>query len=762
MLGYFFFATGTNIFSQITDSFLKQEIAKTEDSLQVQISPSAIYDTLNNGERSEYHINLINKENRTLNYQITGDFIYCEKNTNRAVKIDSTNEIIACGDLGFGKDVNNITVEAWYKPFNYKRECGIWEFLCPDSGFMFTLGIWNTTYSAKNRGCYHYYTLDESENWRHVAITWNGKEQRLYENGEEIELSYTDFKPKQTGPNLDLYHKPFFIGTKDNNRHRAFGMIDEVRVWNKVKTKQEIRHEMNHELSGLEDNLMGYWNFNETAGDTAFDISGNQHHGIFRNQVERVSSTSPVAPFNWLEINPSSGEIPINASKEIKLEINTKYLKGGDYSSSLFVREDVSNEMIAIIPVKLHVVEAPHIFIPADTINFNDVFTRNAYQKSVVVRNSGYEPLSIHKISSNNRNIKVDSSHFVLDECQEQVLNVSYKASIFDQKYYSLIIYSNDPVFPKKEIIVTRDQIMVPKTRLFRWTIAMVILFMLIIVGLAYYRYRLKNKLNKELEEKVKEAVETQQEQQRIIIHQSGIAILGELAAGISDEINQPMQKILHATEMQALELDQKKPDWKQIEKMIQEQYAEISKIKEIVDHIRIFSSQQKTNIIEEFSVGDCIHDAILLLKQQLINNQIHIQLNLAENLPLIEGNPHKLEQTLINILNNSRDALETKATENGGGLSKKIEIKTTQLNGSIRILIEDNGIGIPDKDLALVFEPFFTTKNTDKRIGLGLAIAREVITEMNGTIDVHSTWQIGTKVYINVPVGPETLHIKA
>jgi len=195
---------------------------------------------------------------------------------------------------------------------------------------------------------------------------------------------------------------------------------------------------------------------------------------------------------------------------------------------------------------------------------------------------------------------------------------------------------------------------------------------------------------------------------------------------------------------------------------MIEEQYSEIGKIREIVDHIRIFSSQQKMNIFEEFPIDDCIHNSILIIKQQYENNQIYLHLELVDNLPQISGNPHKLEQVLINILNNSRDAVNLKAEKIRNNYRKEILIKAVQLDGVVTIIVEDNGYGIDKKDIPHIFEPFFTTKKSDKKIGLGLAVALEIVKEMNGTIDVQSDLKSGTKVYINVPVGPGTLYNKA
>ncbi|MCD4734938.1 MAG: hypothetical protein K8R53_02745 [Bacteroidales bacterium] len=593
--------------------------------------------------------------------------------------------------------------------------------------------------------------------WRHITITWNGKEQKLYENGKHVKILSISPKYKQTGPNLDLSHKPFYIGTKDNNKHRTYGIIDEVRVWNKVRSESEIVHNLNRELSALEPGLVGYWSFNSRRGDTAYDGSGNNHHGRLYHGVQRVGSTAPLSPFYWLEVTPGSCKLNPGTSQEIVFKINTADLKGGDYHTNLFITQNGIKNPVDTVLVSIHVIDAPHISVSKDTIKFQDVFLGEIYSQAITITNNGYKKSAVNKIDISNDDFEIDTSSFILEECKNQTINITYKPSLFSRTASKLVIYSDDPVFPGKEIILTRDRIMVPKDKLIRWIQISALILMLVFLGMIYYRYRLKNKLNRNLKIKVEQAVEKQQKQQKIIIHQSGIASLGELAAGISEEINQPLQNILHAAEVQDMELNEESPDVTQLEKLLQEQYANIGKTREIVDHIRIFSSQQKMNITEEFSVNDCIDNTILILKQQYKNNQIFLKFELDEGLPIISGNPHKLEQALINILNNSRDAVNLKAEKAGPEYHKRIIIKTILLNGGITVQVEDNGVGIPEKNMAFIFEPFFTTKGSDKRIGLGLAIAQEIVNELNGTIDVQSDLQYGTKISINVPVKSRT-----
>jgi len=120
--GIMAYVTG-NTFQEGKNTFQNRKIYHNTSSQKITISAISLSDTLFTGAFSVHHINLTNKTSRIVSCFFSGDFIKPKKIQNYAVQYDSTTEYINCGDLGFGKNVQAITVEMWYKPFDFTNEC---------------------------------------------------------------------------------------------------------------------------------------------------------------------------------------------------------------------------------------------------------------------------------------------------------------------------------------------------------------------------------------------------------------------------------------------------------------------------------------------------------------------------------------------------------------------------------------------------------------------------------------------------------------
>ena len=272
------------------------------------------------------------------------------------------------------------------------------------------------------------------------------------------------------------------------------------------------------------------------------------------------------------------------------------------------------------------------------------------------------------------------------------------------------------------------------------------------IVGFfSYHRYLSKKKANIVLENKIKEALNKQEEQQQIIFHQASLSSLGELAAGMAHEINQPLQNLKLCTESIQLEFSNMGVVNEQIEIAIKEIYHDIDRLKRLINHVRIFSSQQKSHVNELFHVNPVIMDALSLVSKQVMKKGIQIELDLKKNLGQLKGNPYKFEQVVINLLSNAKDAILEKQ-EKTGDFSKKIKVETHRKNKSILLRVIDNGIGIQKDENMSVFKPFYTTKKLGYGTGLGLSIVNGIVKEMSGTISLVSEYQKGTKIEVKIP----------
>lgn len=375
----------------------------------------------------------------------------------------------------------------------------------------------------------------------------------------------------------------------------------------------------------------------------------------------------------------------------------------------------------------------------ADMISARDVLRENYLQLSQV-----YERLGDYGQAYHYRVIFSDLAEaLVLEENANQFIN-------------TLVIHDLEQKNVENQVLKTNNEnykLRLERVSLIRWRIIfiLIIFIVLILTFFAYYRYYVKREENKNLEERIDAELKKQESQHQIIVHQASLTSLGEMAAGIAHEINQPMQNISLSAESIKLELSEETTDVAYINQSLIEIFEDIDRVKEIVDHIRIFSSGQKDLVVEEFDVSDCVRSAVSMIGKQYANHHIDLNLELSFNLPSILGNPHKLEQVIFNLLSNARDAVEERK-EKDPLLKKKIEVVTFKQGRRVIMEIIDNGIGITAEKLTDIFLPFVTSKQLGKGTGLGLSISHRLIKEMGGRIEVESKENEGTVMRVILP----------
>lgn len=269
-------------------------------------------------------------------------------------------------------------------------------------------------------------------------------------------------------------------------------------------------------------------------------------------------------------------------------------------------------------------------------------------------------------------------------------------------------------------------------------------------------RQRIDN-MNKELRKEIIVALKKHDRQQSQLIQKSKLESIGELAAGIAHEINQPLgiMSISFENLQTRLNAGTATPDY--VDRKFSNINKNIERIQNIIDHIRIFSRDQEVPTLDKINVNKVVNSALSMLKAQYTNRNIQITADLEKDPGFSVGNKFKLEQALLNVLSNSRYALEDKAAlMSEEEFTKKIEIKTWNESDKVGISIQDNGKGIRKKDQTKVFNPFYTTKPEGLGTGLGLSIALGIIKEMNGEIRLQSKWNHFTNVEIILPRFPE------
>jgi two-component system NtrC family sensor kinase len=217
------------------------------------------------------------------------------------------------------------------------------------------------------------------------------------------------------------------------------------------------------------------------------------------------------------------------------------------------------------------------------------------------------------------------------------------------------------------------------------------------------------------------------------------LTALGEMAAGVAHEINNPLGGILLYSNLVLEDIPEDSPARENMQKII----YQTNRCKEIVQSLLDFA-RTPTGDMLPLQINQAITTSLKLVRDQSMFHGIEIETHLAENLPEVIGDRSRLEEVFLNLFINAADAMK------GSG---KLSIVTgLSTNNAIRIFISDTGKGIDEEHLSHIFEPFFTTKEPGKGTGLGLSIVYGIIRKHNGTIDAESEPGSGTTFIISLP----------
>lgn len=261
------------------------------------------------------------------------------------------------------------------------------------------------------------------------------------------------------------------------------------------------------------------------------------------------------------------------------------------------------------------------------------------------------------------------------------------------------------------------------------------------------------SELNKELEKRMIQEIKKQEKQQQLLAQKSKLESLGNLAAGIAHEINQPLGGISMGIDNIMLRIQDHTCNEEYLNSKLNNLLYNIERIKKIIDHIRNFSRAQKPINYEQVNVNDVVSNALFMVSAQYENHGVSLTKSLDEQIGLITADKYKLEQVLLNLLSNAKYAVDEKSKLQGNSNYRKlIEIKTWKDRENIYISVKDNGTGIPQKVIDKIFDPFFTTKEEEQGTGLGLAISYGFIKDFLGELKVDSKEGEFTYFEIEIP----------
>ncbi|MEN6440462.1 MAG: ATP-binding protein [Syntrophobacter sp.] len=255
----------------------------------------------------------------------------------------------------------------------------------------------------------------------------------------------------------------------------------------------------------------------------------------------------------------------------------------------------------------------------------------------------------------------------------------------------------------------------------------------------------------------VKDRDEEADELNRQLVQTSKLASLGELAAGVAHEINNPLAIILTGNQV-VRDLADEQTDLEaefrsQLYECLAQADGQVLRCNMITHNLLRFARRSKS-IIEQVNLNNCVGEVIELMEKRAKSSGVTFHRNFDEKLPQVRTDASQLQQVFVNLFANAIDAHEGKPY---GAIH--VTTRADGRKGGVEIAISDTGSGIPGHVLERMFDPFFTTKPVGKGTGLGLSISYNIIKNLGGEIRVQSSVGEGTEFIIFLPfTPPETL----
>ncbi|MGB9615857.1 MAG: sensor histidine kinase [Desulfomonilaceae bacterium] len=253
--------------------------------------------------------------------------------------------------------------------------------------------------------------------------------------------------------------------------------------------------------------------------------------------------------------------------------------------------------------------------------------------------------------------------------------------------------------------------------------------------------------LARRMVKKIKQSDQQKEMMNEQVIEAGKLASLGELAAGIAHEINNPVAIMVEeAGWMEDLLKDEQQGQLENAEEFVRalnQIKIQGRRCKEITH--KLLSFARKTDpTVKNVNLNELIEDVVALSEQRAKYTGVKINLHLSDDIPTVNVSPSEIQQVMLNLINNALDAMEKT-----GGV---IDI-TSRVNGRFVVVdVADNGPGIAKANLTRIFDPFYTTKPVGKGTGLGLSICYGIIKKMGGDITVNSAKGVGATFHVHIP----------
>jgi signal transduction histidine kinase len=246
--------------------------------------------------------------------------------------------------------------------------------------------------------------------------------------------------------------------------------------------------------------------------------------------------------------------------------------------------------------------------------------------------------------------------------------------------------------------------------------------------------------------EELQERVVAQRMAESRLVQAAKLAAVGEMAAGIAHELNNPLTTVSGFTELVLEEL----PDGTGIRNDLELVLREAQRARGVVRRLLDFARQSENARVRS-DINEIVMDVLALVNHLLRMSGIQLFTDLSDGIPWISVDRNQIKQVILNLVHNALQAMPT-----GGELHISTSLKQRDLHEWLALSLADTGTGIPPENLKRVFEPFFTTRSRDGGTGLGLSVTYGIITDHGGLIDVESQVGKGSTFTVWLPVEAE------
>ena len=226
------------------------------------------------------------------------------------------------------------------------------------------------------------------------------------------------------------------------------------------------------------------------------------------------------------------------------------------------------------------------------------------------------------------------------------------------------------------------------------------------------------------------------------VMEASRLVSIGEMAAGIAHEINNPLAAVMGFAQL-AMRREVDETVQRDLDKIL----TQAKRASKIIANLQSFARRYKPTK-EPVHVVDILEKVLEFRSYEMQVSDIEVVKNVEPRIPLIMGDEHQLDKAFLNIIINAEQSM----TEARGAGTLTIDVR--RIDDKVRVSISDDGVGLAEETISKIFDPFFTTRDVGQGTGLGLSVCYGIILEHNGTITVESKPDEGAEFIVDLPIG--------